>query len=399
MTFKSGFVAILGRPNVGKSTFLNHVMGQKIAIMSDKAQTTRNKIMGIYTTDKEQIVFIDTPGIHKPKTALGDFMVESAYSTLREVDTVLFMVPADEARGKGDDMIIERLKAAKIPVILVVNKIDKVHPDQLLSQIDDFRNQMDFKEIVPISALQGNNVSRLVDILSENLDEGFQYFPSDQITDHPERFLVSEMVREKVLHLTREEIPHSVAVVVDSMKRDEETDKVHPDQLLAQIDDFRNQMDFKEIVPISALQGNNVSRLIDILSENLEEGFQYFPADQITDHPERFLVSEMIREKVLHLTREEIPHSVAVVVDSMKRDEESDKVHIRATIMVERDSQKGIVIGKGGAMLKKIGTMARKDIELMLGDKVFLETWVKVKKNWRDKKLDLADFGYNKKEY
>ncbi|MDU6293086.1 MAG: GTPase Era [Streptococcus mitis] len=226
MTFKSGFVAILGRPNVGKSTFLNHVMGQKIAIMSDKAQTTRNKIMGIYTTDKEQIVFIDTPGIHKPKTALGDFMVESAYSTLREVDTVLFMVPADEARGKGDDMIIERLKAAKVPVILVVNKIDKVHPDQLLSQIDDFRNQMDFKEIVPISALQGNNVSRLVDILSENLDEGFQYFPSDQITDHPERFLVSEMVREKVLHLTREEIPHSVAVVVDSMKRDEETDKV-----------------------------------------------------------------------------------------------------------------------------------------------------------------------------
>ena len=298
MTFKSGFVAILGRPNVGKSTFLNHVMGQKIAIMSDKAQTTRNKIMGIYTTDKEQIVFIDTPGIHKPKTALGDFMVESAYSTLREVDTVLFMVP-DEARGKGDDMIIERLKAAKVPVILVVNKIDKVHPDQLLSQIDDFRNQMDFKEIVPISALQGNNVSRLVDILSENLVEGFQYFPSDQITDHPERFLVSEMVREKVLHLTREEIPHSVAVVVDSMKRDEET----------------------------------------------------------------------------------------------------DKVHIRATIMVERDSQKGIIIGKGGSMLKKIGSMARRDIELMLGDKVFLETWVKVKKNWRDKKLDLADFGYNEKEY
>ncbi len=157
-------------------------------------------------------------------------------------------------------------------------------------------------------------------------------------------------------------------------------DKVHPDQLLSQIDDFRNQMDFKEIVPISALQGNNVSRLVDILSENLDEGFQYFPSDQITDHPERFLVSEMVREKVLHLTREEIPHSVAVVVDSMKRDEETDKVHIRATIMVERDSQKGIIIGKGGAMLKKIGSMARRDIELMLGDKVFLETWVKVKK-------------------
>ncbi|EMB74700.1 TPA: GTPase Era [Streptococcus mutans] len=299
MSFKSGFVAILGRPNVGKSTFLNHVMGQKIAIMSDKAQTTRNKIMGIYTTDKEQIVFIDTPGIHKPKTALGDFMVESAYSTLREVDTVLFMVPADEKRGKGDNMIIERLKAAKVPVILVINKIDKVHPDQLLEQIDDFRNQMDFQEIVPISALQGNNVSHLVDLL----------------VDH------------------------------------------------------------------------------------LEEGFQYFPADQITDHPERFLVSEMIREKVLLLTREEIPHSVAVVIDSMARDEETHKIYIRATIMVERDSQKGIIIGKKGAMLKKIGQMARRDIELMLGDKVYLETWVKVKKNWRDKKLDLADFGYNKKEY
>ena len=210
MTFKSGFVAILGRPNVGKSTFLNHVMGQKIAIMSDKAQTTRNKIMGIYTTDKEQIVFIDTPGIHKPKTALGDSWSNLPTALFVKWIQFFFMVPADEARGKGDDMIIERLKAAKVPVILVVNKIDKVHPDQLLSQIDDFRNQMDFKEIVPISALQGNNVSRLVDILSENLDEGFQYFPSDQITDHPERFLVSEMVREKVLHLTREEIPHSV---------------------------------------------------------------------------------------------------------------------------------------------------------------------------------------------
>ena len=299
LMFKSGFVAILGRPNVGKSTFLNRVMGQKIAIMSNKAQTTRNKIMGIYTTETEQIVFIDTPGIHKPKTALGDFMVESAYSTLREVDTVLFMVPADEKRGKGDDMIIERLKEAKVPVILVINKIDKVHPDQLLEQIDD----------------------------------------------------------------------------------------------------FRDQMDFKEIIPISALQGNNVDRLLTILTENLEEGFQYFPEDQITDHPERFLVSEMIPEKILTLTEQEVPHSVAVVVDSMKRDPETDKIHIQATIMVERNSQKGIIIGKHGAMLKKIGTLARRDIEIMLGDKVYLETWVKVKKNWRDKKLDLADFGYNEKEY
>ena len=178
-------------------------------------------------------------------------------------------------------------------------------------------------------------------------------------------------------------------------------DKVHPDQLLEQIvADFTSvKWNFQEIVPISALQGNNVETLMNILKDNLEEGFQYFPEDQITDHPERFLVSEMIREKILKLTEQEVPHSVAVIVESMKRDPETDKVHIRATIMVERDSQKGIIIGKQGAMLKKIGKMARRDIEIMLGDKVYLETWVKVKKNWRDKKLDLADFGYNEKEY
>ncbi|PCS07993.1 GTPase Era [Lactococcus plantarum] len=299
MTFKSGFVSIIGRPNVGKSTLLNHVMGQKIAIMSDKAQTTRNKIQGIYTTETEQIVFIDTPGIHKPHNALGDYMVESAYSTLREVDTVLFMVPADEPRGKGDNMIIERLKQAKVPVILVVNKIDKVHPDRLLAQIDD----------------------------------------------------------------------------------------------------FRTQMDFKEVIPISALEGNNTDRLLAILKDNLEEGFKYFPDDMITDHPERFLVGEMIREKVLILTREEIPHSIAVTVDSMKRDEETNKVHIMATIYVERKSQKGIILGKGGDMIRKVGKMARRDIELMLGDKVYLETWVKIKSNWRDKKVDIHAMGYRKDDF
>lgn len=299
MTFKSGFVSIIGRPNVGKSTLLNHVMGQKIAIMSDKAQTTRNKIQGIYTTENEQIVFIDTPGIHKSHNALGDYMVESAYSTLREVDTVLFMVPADEARGKGDNMIIERLKKANVPVILVVNKIDKVHPDQLLAQIDD----------------------------------------------------------------------------------------------------FRTQMDFKEVVPISALEGNNTEKLLEILKSNLEEGFKYFPDDMITDHPERFLVGEMIREKVLILTREEVPHSIAVTVDSMKRDEDTGKIHIMATIYVERKSQKGIILGKGGDMIRKVGKMARRDIEVMLGDKVYLETWVKIKANWRDKKIDIQSMGYRKDDF
>jgi GTP-binding protein Era len=296
--FKSGFVAILGRPNVGKSTFLNQVMGQKIAIMSDKPQTTRNKIQGIYTTENEQIVFIDTPGIHKPHNALGDLMVAASYSALRECDVVLFMVAADEPRGKGEDRIIERLKKGTVPVLLVVNKIDKVHPDRLFETVSD----------------------------------------------------------------------------------------------------YTAQMDFADVVPISALEGNNTETLLSLLSEKLEEGPQYFPEEQITDHPERFLVSEMIREKILLLTREEVPHSIAVVTDKMSRDEETDKIHIMATIIVERKSQKGIILGKNGDMIRKIGKLARRDIEQMLGDKVYLETWVKIKSNWRDKKMDLADFGYKKEE-
>lgn len=295
---KSGFVAIVGRPNVGKSTLLNRIVGQKIAIMSDKAQTTRNKIQGIYTVPEAQIVFIDTPGIHKPKHRLGDFMVETAYSALREVDATLFMISADQKRGKGDDFIIERLKTMTSPVYLVVNKIDTVHPDQLLGIIEDYASQMEFAEVVPISATEGNNVDRLMNVLVDKMPEGPQYFPEDQVTDHPEYFIVSELVREKVLLLTRDEIPHSVAVVVDSMKRDE-----------------------------------------------------------------------------------------------------NDKVRIQATIIVERDSQKGIIIGKGGKMLKQIGTKARQDIEHLLDDKVYLELWVKVQKDWRDKKVHLQDFGYRKDDY
>ncbi|MEB6086099.1 GTPase Era [Enterococcus casseliflavus] len=297
-THKSGFVAIVGRPNVGKSTLLNRVVGQKIAIMSDKAQTTRNKIQGVYTTDDAQLIFIDTPGIHKPKHRLGDFMVETAYSALREVDVTLFMISADQKRGKGDDFIIERLRQSQTPVFLVINKIDKVHPDALLAIIEDYSSQMDFAEIVPISATEGNNFETLMKLLIDEMPEGPQYFPEDQITDHPEYFIVSELVREKVLLLTRDEVPHSVAVVVDSMKRDH-----------------------------------------------------------------------------------------------------NDKVHIQATIIVERDSQKGIIIGKGGKMLKQIGTKARLDIEHLLDDKVFLELWVKVQKDWRDKHTFLTDYGYRKDEY
>ena len=296
--FKSGFVAIVGRPNVGKSTFMNYVLGQKIAIMSDKAQTTRNKIQGIYTNQDCQIVFLDTPGIHKPKHELGNFMVESAYSALKEVDAVLFMVNAAEKRGPGDDFIIEKLKKIKTPVFLVLNKIDLISPDELLDRVESYQETIPFAGIIPISVLQGNNVQELMTTLTNHLPEGPQYYPSDQITDHPEYFVVSELIREKILHLTKEEIPHSVAVTVDKMQKDE-----------------------------------------------------------------------------------------------------FDKVHVYANIIVERPTQKGIIIGKGGKLLKEIGVRARKDIEQLLGNKVYLELWVKVEKDWRKKKSHLQDFGYRTTDY
>ncbi|ART77322.1 GTPase Era [Sutcliffiella horikoshii] len=297
--YKSGFVSIIGRPNVGKSTFLNRVIGQKIAIMSDKPQTTRNKIQGVFTQDDAQIVFIDTPGIHKPKHKLGDFMMKVAQNTLKEVDLVLFMINAKEGLGKGDEFIIEKLKETSTPVYLVINKIDEVHPDDLLPLMETY------KALYP----------------------------------------------------------------------------------------------FKEIVPISALQGNNLEILLDQIKKFLPEGPQYYPADQVTDHPERFIVAELIREKVLHLTREEVPHSIAVAIDSMKKRENKDMVDIQATVVVERDSQKGIVIGKQGKVLKEVGQKARVDIEALLGSKVFLELWVKVQKDWRNKQSQLRDFGFNENEY
>jgi len=296
--FHSGFVAIIGRPNVGKSTLLNRVVGQKVAIMSDKAQTTRNRIQGIYTTNDTQMVFIDTPGIHKPHSRLGDFMVKSALSTLGEVDAVLFMINADERRGAGDNFIIDRLKNVKQPIYLVINKIDQVHPDHLLEIMDQYKDALPWKEVYPISALEGNNVDDLLATLKTQLPEGPQYYPSDQITDHPERFIISELIREKVLDLTRQEVPHSTAVVIDSIKRQDE-----------------------------------------------------------------------------------------------------EKIHVQATIIIERSSQKGIIIGKGGSMLKKIGSMARRDIELLLGDKVYLELWVKVQENWKDRQDLLASYGYRSDDY
>lgn len=296
---KSGFISIIGRPNVGKSTFLNRVIGQKIAIMSDKPQTTRNKVQGVLTTNDAQYIFIDTPGIHKPKHKLGDFMMKVAQNTLKEVDVILFMVNAEEGYGRGEEFILEKFQSIRTPIFLVINKIDKIHPDQLLKIIDSYKEKYDFREIIPISALEGNNV----------------------------------------------------------------------ENLLEQI---------KKYIP---------------------EGPQYYPADQVTDHPERFIVSELIREKALHLTREEIPHSLAVLIDKMESRKDKEVVHVMATIIVERDSQKGIVIGKQGKMLKEIGQRARVDIENLLGSKVFLELWVKVQKDWRNKMSQLRDFGFRDDEY
>ncbi|OZU89938.1 GTPase Era [Virgibacillus indicus] len=296
--YKSGFIAIIGRPNVGKSTFMNRVIGQKIAIMSDKPQTTRNKIQGVLTQDDAQIVFIDTPGIHKPKHRLGDFMVKVAENTLNEVDAVIFMINAKEGYGKGDQYILDRLQQVKRPVFLIINKIDLIHPDDLFPLIEKYKDKYDFEEVIPISALQGNNVTRLLDVIKSHLPEGPQYYPEDQITDHPERFIISELIREKALLLTREEVPHSIAVVL----------------------------------------------------ENIE-------------------------------TRE------------------SNAVFIQGTIITERKTQKGILIGKQGSMLKNIGKNARKDIEALLGSKVYLELWVKVKKDWRNKQSQLHELGFRSDEY
>ncbi|MBN6186168.1 GTPase Era [Aneurinibacillus sp. BA2021] len=293
--YKSGFVAIVGRPNVGKSTLMNHIVGQKVAIMSDKPQTTRNKIRAVYTSEEGQIIFLDTPGVHKPKSKLGNYMNRTVENALREVDVILFLVDASEKLGPGDEYIIEKLKEVRTPVYLVINKIDKVHPDELLPFIDQY------KELYP----------------------------------------------------------------------------------------------FEEIIPVSALQGNNVQRLMDQLLSRLPEGPQYYPADQITDHPERFVVSELIREKILHLTREEVPHSIAVVIEQMKpREENEHLIDIYATIYTERPTQKGILVGKQGSMMKEIGMRAREDIERLLGTKVYLNLWIKVKKDWRNQENLFKNLGF-----
>ena len=295
--FKSGFVSIVGRPNVGKSTLMNNVVGEKIAIMSDKPQTTRNTIQAVYTDEECQIVFLDTPGIHKPKNKLGEFMVKSATDAFKNVDLVLFVVDDSKKIGPGDRKIIEDLRGIKTPVILVLNKIDKLEESELFELMQLYSN--------------------------EDL--------------------------------------------------------------------------FKAIVPISALKGRNVNELLKVIGNYLQEGPKYFPDYMITDQPERALVSELIREKVLHYLNDEVPHGVAVEVERMKSRQDKDIVDISAVIYCERDSHKGIIIGKNGRKLKGIGKSAREDMELLLGSKINLQLWVKVKENWRNLQNYITDFGYNDK--
>ncbi|KRN03764.1 GTPase Era [Holzapfeliella floricola] len=295
--FRSGFVGIIGRPNVGKSTLMNRIIGEKIAIMSEKAQTTRNNINGIYTSEKAQMVFLDTPGVHKPKNQLDDFMSKSSLGMLNQVDVILFMVSAEDKMGPGDRFILNLLQDVKKPVYLIINKIDLVHPDDLLAYIEQYRHELDFKEVYPISAIQGNNVEELLDQLGDELPVGPQFYDEDQLTDRPEYFVVAELIREKILEFTHDEIPHSVAVLVNQM------------------------------------------------SERIE-----------------------------------------------------GKLQIDATIFVERNSQKAIVIGQGASLLKRIGIKSRQEIENLLGEKINLKLWVKVQKNWRKDPLFLAQSGYNPKD-
>lgn len=296
MTFKSGFISIVGRPNAGKSTLINQIVKQKIAIVTKKAQTTRDAIIGVKTEEDYQLIFIDTPGIHKPKHQLGERMNRTAYAHFKGVDLVYYIIDGAEPFGTGDEFVIERLSKLKIPVFLIINKVDKMSEQALLERI-------------------------------------------------------------------------------------------------AASTDFQ----FAEIVPISALENNNVDRLLDVTLSYMEEGVMYYPKDQVSAYPEQFIMAEIVREKILELTEEEIPHSVAVAIERIVK--KKNATIISAVILVDRPSQKGIIIGKQGSMIKQIGERARGELETVLGEKVFLETYVRVEKNWRNRARMLNQLGYIETEY
>lgn len=298
-TFKSGFISIIGRTNVGKSTLMNRLIGEKIAIMSNKPQTTRNRIQTVLTTDAYQAIFIDTPGIHTPQNKLGEMMIKTANTTLNEVDIIFYLVEPEPIIGKNEAIILEKLKTVDTPIFLCINKIDSVSKEDVAKTIDKYKEELNFAEIIPISAYEGANVDALLKCIEKYLPEGPQFFPDDVLTDQPERQIVAEMIREKALHLLDKEIPHGIAVEIDTMK---------------------------------ARPNGNV-------------------------------------------------------------------VDIEATIVCERDSHKRIIIGKQGTMIKDIGSKARYDMERLLGSKVYLTLWVKVKKNWRDSQFLLKNFGFNNQDF
>ncbi len=295
--FKSGFVAIVGRPNVGKSTLLNHLLKKKVAIMSNVAQTTRTTLQGIYTDDKSQIIFIDTPGVHRPQDLLGNFMNTTAINSVYGTDVVLFMSAANEYIGQGDRYILNKLKEQEAPVFLVLNKVDLIKKEELIQVLNNWQKEFDFSEIIPISSLQDENLDTLLEVIRGYLNEGIKYYDENQLTDHSDRYLMAEYIREKILFFTHEEVPHSVAIVIERY-------------------------------------------------------------EEFEDHYE-----------------------------------------IMATIVVNRSSQKGIIIGKQGSMIQKIRQAARKDMKRYLGKRVDLELFVRVEKDWRNKQRYLKEFGYDEEDY
>lgn len=296
---KTGFISLIGRPNAGKSTLINQILDRKIAITSSKPQTTRTRITGIFTTNDAQMVFIDTPGIHKPKDRLNQYMVEAARSTIYEGDVIFYVVDASVPFGPGEQFILDCLKDLDVPVFLLLNKIDMMTPEEIMRTIVKWQARREFAEIFPLSAERGDNVDRLLETVKGYMIEG----PS------------------------------------------------------------------------------------------------FYPEDAVTDQPERIVMSELIREKILRLTEEEVPHSVAVIIEHMERDENDDKLIVHAAIYTERQSQKAIIIGKQGQMIKRIGTQARRDIEELLGEKIYLKLWVRVKENWRNREGALHDFGYDMEDF
>ena len=328
--FKTGFITLIGRPNVGKSTLMNHMIGQKIAITSNKPQTTRNKIMTVYTDDECQMIFLDTPGIHDSKNKLGEYMTKVAKSTLEEVDVVLWLVEPSTFIGAGEKSIIEELKKCRKPVILVINKIDTVSKDNLDKFENAYRQEMDFDKVVKVAALKGQNIDELMDAIKKLLPFGPPFYDEETLTDQPERQIAAEIIREKALRLLQDEVPHGIAVTIETMRmREKVVETPRPKKKRHQHPPKKSKLD------LSAVQ-------------QPEEDYD---PDGIMD--------------------------------------------IDATIICERDSHKGIVIGKGGAMLKKIGSAARKDIEELVGCQVNLQIWVKVRKDWRDDKTQMKSFGYD----